>query len=88
MSRPDRTDRAGSDLRGPVDRVVPRWPRRPGAWAPPRRIERMSDLWGLGDEGFGDVQRPTPIGPRGDPIPEHLLAGLSARPSSTAALRC
>ncbi len=37
----------------------------------------MSDLWGLGDEGFGDVQRPTPIGPRGDTIPEHLLAGLN-----------
>lgn len=37
----------------------------------------MSDLWGLGDEGFGDVQRPTPIGPRGDTIPEHLLAGMN-----------
>lgn len=37
----------------------------------------MSDLWGLGDEGFQDVQRPTPIGPRGDTIPEHLLAGMN-----------
>lgn len=42
----------------------------------------MSDLWGLGDEAMGnghsgDVQRPTPIGPRGDTIPEHLLAGMN-----------
>ncbi len=37
----------------------------------------MSDLWGLNDEGFGDVQRPSPIGPRGDTIPEHLLEGLN-----------
>ncbi|MCH1884257.1 UvrD-helicase domain-containing protein [Agrococcus sp. ARC_14] len=37
----------------------------------------MSDLWGLGDDGFGDVQRPGPTGPRGDGIPEHLLAGLN-----------
>lgn len=37
----------------------------------------MSDLWGLGDDGFGDVQRPSPIGPRGDAIPEHLLEGLN-----------
>ncbi|MET4098256.1 DNA helicase-2/ATP-dependent DNA helicase PcrA [Agrococcus sp. UYP10] len=37
----------------------------------------MSDLWGLNDEGFGDVQRPSPIGPRGDTIPEELLEGLN-----------
>ncbi|WP_343918587.1 ATP-dependent helicase [Agrococcus citreus] len=42
----------------------------------------MSDLWGLGDDATGsghrgDVQRPSPIGPRGDSIPEHLLEGLN-----------
>ena len=37
----------------------------------------MSDLWGLGDEGFDSVQRPSPIGPRGDAVPEHLLEGLN-----------
>jgi DNA helicase II / ATP-dependent DNA helicase PcrA len=37
----------------------------------------MSDLWGLNDEGFGDVQRPTPVGPHGDTIPERLLEGLN-----------
>ena len=44
----------------------------------------MSDLWGLNDEGFSDVQRPGPIGPRGDGIPEHLLAGLN--PNQRAAV--
>ncbi|WP_084155319.1 ATP-dependent helicase [Agrococcus lahaulensis] len=37
----------------------------------------MTDLWGLGDEGFGEVQRPTPLGPRGESIPEELLEGLN-----------
>lgn len=37
----------------------------------------MSDLWGLNDAGFGDVQRPSPVGPRGETIPEHLLEGLN-----------
>ncbi|HET8867485.1 MAG TPA: UvrD-helicase domain-containing protein, partial [Agrococcus sp.] len=49
----------------------------------------MSDLWGLGNDAGGsghrgDVQRPTPIGPRGDTIPEHLLAGLN--PNQRAAV--
>ena len=44
---------------------------------PSPRIDPMSDLWGIGDDGFGDVQRATPVGPRGDGIPEHLLAGLN-----------
>ncbi|SFS02106.1 DNA helicase-2 / ATP-dependent DNA helicase PcrA [Agrococcus baldri] len=43
----------------------------------------MNDLWGLHDDGFGDVARPSPIGPRGDGIPEHLLAGLN-RPQREA----
>lgn len=37
----------------------------------------MTDLWGLGDDGFGEVQRPTPLGPRGETIPEELLEGLN-----------
>ena len=42
----------------------------------------MSDLWGLGDDAMGDghrgdVQRPSPIGPRGDTLPEHRLEGLN-----------
>jgi DNA helicase-2/ATP-dependent DNA helicase PcrA len=37
----------------------------------------MTDLWGLGDDGFGEVQRPTPLGPRGESIPEELLEGLN-----------
>ncbi len=42
----------------------------------------MSDLWGLDDEAAGDghrgdVQRPSPIGPRGDTIPDELLEGLN-----------
>jgi DNA helicase II / ATP-dependent DNA helicase PcrA len=41
----------------------------------------MSDLWGLGDDGFEEVQRPTPLGAGGGSahgaIPEALLAGLN-----------